>query len=145
VVTKSFASTSFTSDPIASSLKADVDHAVSLGDPEVDSLTNIFDLTLLNKFSPRRQDPGRVVTSTAGVIERPSAKLRRGTQRRSAGVRIDRVSKAYGHAATPSLRSTTCRSTWHREFVCIVGHPAAQEHAPEHRRRLDSPTRARSR
>jgi NitT/TauT family transport system substrate-binding protein len=50
LVTKSFASTSFTLDPIASSLKADVDHAVSLGILKSTPLTNIFDLTLLNKF-----------------------------------------------------------------------------------------------
>jgi NitT/TauT family transport system substrate-binding protein len=50
LVTKSFASTSFTLDPIASSLKTDVDHAVSLGILKSTPLTNIFDLTLLNKF-----------------------------------------------------------------------------------------------
>jgi NitT/TauT family transport system substrate-binding protein len=50
LVTKSFASTSFTLDPIASSLRTDVDHAVSLGILKATPLTNIFDLSLLNTF-----------------------------------------------------------------------------------------------
>ena len=51
LVTASFKSITFTLDPIASSLRADVDHAVAVG--TIDSkpdLSNLFDLTLLNKF-----------------------------------------------------------------------------------------------
>jgi NitT/TauT family transport system substrate-binding protein len=50
LVTKSFKSITFTLDPIASSLKTDVSHAESLGILKQTELTNIFDLSLLNKF-----------------------------------------------------------------------------------------------
>jgi NitT/TauT family transport system substrate-binding protein len=50
LVTASFKSITFTLDPIASSLRADVDHAVTLGILKATPLTNIFDLTLLNDF-----------------------------------------------------------------------------------------------
>jgi NitT/TauT family transport system substrate-binding protein len=50
LVTTSFKSITFTLDPIASSLRTDVDHAVALGILKKTDLTNIFDLTLLNKF-----------------------------------------------------------------------------------------------
>jgi NitT/TauT family transport system substrate-binding protein len=50
LVTKSFKSITFTLDPIASSLKTDVTHAESLGILKQTALTNIFDLTLVNKF-----------------------------------------------------------------------------------------------
>jgi NitT/TauT family transport system substrate-binding protein len=50
LVTKSFKSITFSLDPIASSLRTDVAHAVSLGILKQTDLTNIFDLTLLNKL-----------------------------------------------------------------------------------------------
>src|SRR5581483_8448953 len=50
LVTKSLKSIQFTLDPLASTLKTDVDHAESLGILKSTPLTNIFDLTLLNKF-----------------------------------------------------------------------------------------------
>lgn len=50
LVTKSFKSIAFTLDPLAATLQTDVDHAESLGILKATSLTNIFDLTLLNKF-----------------------------------------------------------------------------------------------
>jgi NitT/TauT family transport system substrate-binding protein len=51
LVTASFKNITFTLDPIASSLRADVDHAVAVGtlDKKAD-LTNIFDLSPLNEF-----------------------------------------------------------------------------------------------
>ncbi|HEY5014629.1 MAG TPA: ABC transporter substrate-binding protein [Acidimicrobiia bacterium] len=50
LVTSSFKSISFTLDPVASSLRTDVDHAVSLGILDKTDLTNIFDLSLLNQL-----------------------------------------------------------------------------------------------
>ena len=50
LVTSSFKSIEFTLDPVASSLRTDVDHAVSLGILDKTDLTNIFDLTLLNQL-----------------------------------------------------------------------------------------------
>jgi ABC-type nitrate/sulfonate/bicarbonate transport systems, periplasmic components len=50
LVTTSFKSITFTLDPAASSLRTDVDHAVSLGILDKTELTNIFDLTLLNEL-----------------------------------------------------------------------------------------------
>jgi NitT/TauT family transport system substrate-binding protein len=51
LVTTAFKSITFTLDPVASSLRADVDHAVAVGtlDKKPD-LRNIFDLTLVNEF-----------------------------------------------------------------------------------------------
>jgi NitT/TauT family transport system substrate-binding protein len=49
LVTKSFKSIDFTLDPLASTLKTDVAHAEALGILKATPLTNIFDLTLLNK------------------------------------------------------------------------------------------------
>ena len=50
LVTKSFKNITFTLDPIASSLRADVEHAVAVGTLDATDIKNIFDLTLLNKF-----------------------------------------------------------------------------------------------
>ena len=49
LVTKSFKSITFTLDPLASTLKTDVDHAVALGVLTATPIPNIFDLTQLNK------------------------------------------------------------------------------------------------
>jgi NitT/TauT family transport system substrate-binding protein len=49
LVTDSFKSITFTLDPIASSLRADVSHAESLGILEQTPLTKIFDLSLVNQ------------------------------------------------------------------------------------------------
>jgi NitT/TauT family transport system substrate-binding protein len=48
LVTASFKSITFTLDPIASSLRADVEHAVAVGTLKPTTLTNIFDLKPLN-------------------------------------------------------------------------------------------------
>jgi NitT/TauT family transport system substrate-binding protein len=48
LVTASFKSITFTLDPIASSLRADVQHAVAVGTLKPTALTNIFDLKPLN-------------------------------------------------------------------------------------------------
>jgi NitT/TauT family transport system substrate-binding protein len=50
LVTKAFKSITFTLDPVASSLRADVQHAESLGILKKTDLSNIFDLTLVNEF-----------------------------------------------------------------------------------------------
>jgi NitT/TauT family transport system substrate-binding protein len=50
LVTASFKSITFTLDPIASSLRSDVDHAVAMGILKATPLTNIFDLKPLNDF-----------------------------------------------------------------------------------------------
>jgi NitT/TauT family transport system substrate-binding protein len=50
LVTASFKSITFTLDPIASSLRADVEHAVALGILKKTALTNLFDLKLVNAF-----------------------------------------------------------------------------------------------
>lgn len=49
LVTKSFKSITFTLDPLASSLRTDVAHAESLGILKQTDLTNIFDLSFVNK------------------------------------------------------------------------------------------------
>ena len=50
LVTKSFSNITFTLDPVASSLRADVEHAVAVGTLDATDIKNIFDLSLLNKF-----------------------------------------------------------------------------------------------
>jgi NitT/TauT family transport system substrate-binding protein len=50
LVATSFKSITFTLDPIASSLKTDAAHAKALGLIDSTDLTNIYDLTLLNKM-----------------------------------------------------------------------------------------------
>lgn len=50
LVAASFKNITFTLDPIASSLRADVDHAVAVGTLDKTDLTNIFDLTPMNDF-----------------------------------------------------------------------------------------------
>jgi sulfonate transport system substrate-binding protein len=50
LVTSSFKNITFTLDPVASSLRADVEHAVALGILKETPLTNIFDLAPLNAF-----------------------------------------------------------------------------------------------
>jgi NitT/TauT family transport system substrate-binding protein len=50
LVTASFKNITFTLDPIASSLRADVDHAVSVGTLDATDIKGIFDLSLLNEF-----------------------------------------------------------------------------------------------
>jgi NitT/TauT family transport system substrate-binding protein len=57
LVTSSFKSITFTLDPVASSLRTDVDHAVSLGILDKTELTNLFDLTLLNEFLTSQGKP----------------------------------------------------------------------------------------
>ncbi|HEX4491824.1 MAG TPA: ABC transporter substrate-binding protein [Acidimicrobiia bacterium] len=57
LVTDSFKSIQFTLDPIASSLRSDVDHAEALGILKQTDLTSIFDLTLLNKFLASENQP----------------------------------------------------------------------------------------
>ena len=49
LITKSFKSITFTLDPIASSLRAGADHAVSLGLLDEADLSNIYDLKLVNE------------------------------------------------------------------------------------------------
>jgi NitT/TauT family transport system substrate-binding protein len=61
LVTKSFKSITFTLDPLASTLKTDVDHAVALGILKSTPLTNIFDLSLLNKVL---KDEGKAAVSS---------------------------------------------------------------------------------
>jgi NitT/TauT family transport system substrate-binding protein len=57
LVEQSFKSITFTLDPIASSLKTDVAHAESLGILKQTALTNLFDLTLVNKFLTSEGQP----------------------------------------------------------------------------------------
>ena len=49
LVTSSFKNITFTLDPIASSLKTDIDHAVAVGTLKQTDIANIFDLTLVNE------------------------------------------------------------------------------------------------
>lgn len=50
LVTASFKNITFTLDPIASSLRADVVHAMAVGTLDAADIKGIFDLTLLNEF-----------------------------------------------------------------------------------------------
>jgi NitT/TauT family transport system substrate-binding protein len=50
LVTASFKNITYTLDPVASSLRTDVEHAVALGILKETPLTNIFDLAPLNAF-----------------------------------------------------------------------------------------------
>jgi NitT/TauT family transport system substrate-binding protein len=49
LVTASFKNITFTLDPVASSLRADVAHAVAVGTLDQTDISNIFDLTLVNE------------------------------------------------------------------------------------------------
>jgi NitT/TauT family transport system substrate-binding protein len=57
LVTASFKSITFTLDPVAASLRTDVDHAVSLGILGKTDLANIFDLTLVNQLLTAQGKP----------------------------------------------------------------------------------------
>ena len=57
LVTASFKNITFTLDPVAASLRTDVDHAVSLGILDKTDLANIFDLTLVNQLLTAQGKP----------------------------------------------------------------------------------------
>ena len=57
LVASSFAHITFTLDPIASSLRKDAASAKALGLIKSDDLTNLYDLTLLNKLLQQRGEP----------------------------------------------------------------------------------------
>ena len=123
LVTKSFKSITFSLDPYASTLRTDVAHAEALG---------ILKATPSDQHlrpDPAQQVPllggevhHRVVMTNVGIVERPSANGSAARADSHPAIRIDGVSKAYGHAgnAVVALDHLTL-DVAPGEFVCLVG------------------------